>query len=776
MRHSRTTYRLLGLFLFLFPLLASGQEPIDSLTQKMEKARGTEKIRLLNELANEYLRLAPEQAIPYAEEALRLATEAKRKADEAVAMNNLGKAYYFTGDYRRAENYYLESISINRDIQNRLELGKLYNNLGVLYRSQGNYEKALEYYEMSLGIRRELNDIQGVSRSLNNIGEIYKFQADYANAKINYEQSFEYKKQIDDKAGMANSLNNLGEIYNYWGDYEQALQYYQESYTLYTDLDDQSGMATSIFNIGGIYKELDNYDQALKNFNESLRLYEEMGEKQGMSFCLDNIGEVYLIRQEYDSAYSYFMQSLDIAEELGSRQGKANSLKNLGNVLRMQGQTQEALDRYNQALDLYQELGSQKGISDLYNRMGAVYLSEGKFGESRRFYQLAVDLAAQHNLRVILQEGFYGFSDLYHKLGDYQKALSYYIRASELRDSLSDEAVQKNINELEARYQSEKKEKEIELKNAQLARQEVELRQRKLVQYGLIFGIFLLLALAATIYRGYRNKQQANLILSEQKALIEQKNREITDSIRYAQHIQDAILPHVDYARQFFKDIFIYFRPKDIVSGDFYWLQQRGAFTYIAAVDATGHGVPGAFISLLGFNILNTTLKDNSQATPAEILDGLNVGFSERMSKSGPQESIKDSMDIALCRIDHSRMELQYAGAYNPLWLIRNAELIETKADKFPIGHHLYEPQKRYSNHTIPVQTGDLIYLFSDGYADQFGGPEGKKFRYKKMREMFLAHANQSLEEQYAVVENTMREWMKTEEQVDDMILIGIRL
>ncbi|HDR90138.1 MAG TPA: tetratricopeptide repeat protein [Bacteroidetes bacterium] len=774
MKH-KTAY--LGvIFLFCIPFYSIAQADVDSLVRMMERSKGAEKIRLLNALSDEYLRISPGKSIEFATQAFHLAEENQRRTDEALALNNLGKAYYFTGDYRRAENCYLESIAIYKDLNNRLELAKVYNNLGVLYRSQGNYEKALEYYGISLDIRRELDDLQGVSRSLNNIGEIHKFQANYAEAKIYYEQSYELKKQLNDRAGMANTLNNLGEIFNYWGEYEEALQYYQQSYTLYTELGDRSGMATSIFNIGGIYMELTSHEQALENFRQSLVLYEGMGEKQGMAYCLDNIGRVFLVREMYDSASLYFSRSLDIAEELGTKQGKASSLKNLGDVMHKMGETSGAIEYYKEALEIYEELGSQKGIADLFIRMGMSYLSRGQYRQAGNYFNRALALASEHNLRVILQEGYYGLSELHRKREKYQDALHYYIQATELRDSLTDEAVKKNINELEARYQSEKKEKELELKNAQLARQEVELRQRKLIQYGLIGGIFLLLALASAIYGSYRNKQHANLILSEQKSLIEQKNREITDSIRYAQHIQNAVLPHVDYAQQYFSEIFIYFKPKDIVSGDFYWMEKQDQYTYIAAVDATGHGVPGAFISLLGFNILNDTLKENEHPTAADILDGLNIGFSERMSKSNPKESIKDSMDIALCRINTAEMKMDYAGAYNPLWLIRDKEMIEIKADKFPIGHYLNQPRKKYTNHVIDIRSGDLIYLFSDGYADQFGGPEGKKFRYRKLRELFLANTHLTMQEQSVLLDRTMNEWMGGEEQVDDMLVIGIKI
>ena len=748
----------------------------DSLLQEMNRARGVEKIIQLNRLAEEYLMYSPDISIQYSNQALQMAREANRLSMEAEALKNLGKAYYYTGDYRRAENYYLECIQINEKLQDRIETARIYNNLGVLYRSQGLYDKALEYYGRSLEISKELNVPQEVSRVLNNIGEIYKFKGEYGDARLNYEESYELKRQLGDKPGMANSLNNLGEIFNYWGDYEQSLQYYQQSYTIYTETGDRSGMATSIFNIGLIYKDLKNYDQALKNFRESLKLYSEMGEKRGMGFCLDNLGEVYLQEQEYDQAFQYFMQSLEIAREMGTKDSEANSLKNLGKVLQSQSETDKSLEKFEEALAIYQELGNQKGIAEIYNQMGESYCLKTQYWRAIEFFLKSADISFSLKLPGILVESYSGLYKANYNLGRDRQALGYFLQSVELKDSLTDEAVKKNINELEARYQSEKKEREIELKNAQLARQEVELKQRKLIQYGLIGGIMLMLALAATIYRGYRGKQRANLILSQQKALIEQKNNEITDSIRYAQHIQNAILPGAGFLKQHLNDAFVFYKPKDIVSGDFYWLVQRNSYTYVAAVDSTGHGVPGAFISLLGYNILNTTLKENENASPADMLDGLNKGFSERLLHGSPGEQIKDSMDIALCRIDPENMVLEYAGAFNPLWLLRDGQMNETKADKFPIGSYHGNPDRRYTNHGFPLQRGDRIYLFSDGYADQFGGPEGKKFRFRNMRELLIKTQNVPMHDQYLILEKTMNEWMENEEQIDDMLVIGISI
>jgi tetratricopeptide (TPR) repeat protein len=694
----------------------------------------------------------------------------------AVAHNNMGKAYYLMGNNEWAEKMYLEAARLYQQIKDQQGLAGIYNNLGILYRGQGDYDKALQYYNMSRGIRDEINDENGIARVLNNIGEIYKFRGDFSNAMLNYQASYEIKKELGDRPGMANTLNNLGEIYNFWGEHEEALNFYQESYTIRRELGDNSGMAASMFNIGSIYKDISNYDQALEYLSGALDLYETLSEKRGMASCYNMLGEVYLEEGNYDLSIDYFLESFRIEEELNNQQGNARSLQNLGQVFLKQEDYDRAIGYYQQALDIYNSLGNQKGIAEIYIHLADANSKKENYQQAIRYYDMSIELSGALNLRSNLVVIYGGLANLYENLSDYSRSLEYYRMSIALRDSLTSEAVQNNINALETRYQTEQKEKEIQLKDAELMAQAAEIKQKNAQQVALIIGIALFMALAAAIFIGYRQKQHANQVLSDQKAKIEQINMEITDSIRYAKHIQNAILPSVTLLQERVDEAFVYYRPKAIVSGDFYWFELGTRYSYVAAVDATGHGVPGAFISLLGYNILNTTVGELGDPTPAELLDGLNSGFSERLSKAHPEEMIKDSMDIALCRIDHEQNKLEFAGAYNPLWLIRDGEIQETRGDKFPIGAYYDNPELKYTNHSFDLNSGDAFYIFSDGYADQFGGPHGKKFRYKKKRELLLSSSQGLLKDQYNSMDKVMVEWMGEEEQIDDMLVIGIRM
>lgn len=267
-----------------------------------------------------------------------------------------------------------------------------------------------------------------------------------------------------------------------------------------------------------------------------------------------------------------------------------------------------------------------------------------------------------------------------------------------------------------------------------------------------------------------------------QKEEITKKNDEledlytqVTDSIKYAKRIQEAILPPDKNIKQFLPNSFVLFKPKDIVSGDFYWLHEKNGKTFFAAVDCTGHGVPGAFMSIVGYNLLENVITNNKILEPAPILDALNKGVTGTLHQSQEDSSTKDGMDISLCSIDYKTKELQYAGAYNPLYLVRKGEISEINADKFPIGSYVSK-EKTFTNNIVQLQKDDNIYICTDGYADQFGGPKGKKFLIKRFRELLLSISSLSIEEQKRKLDKTIEEWRGTHEQVDDILVIGMTI
>lgn len=267
-----------------------------------------------------------------------------------------------------------------------------------------------------------------------------------------------------------------------------------------------------------------------------------------------------------------------------------------------------------------------------------------------------------------------------------------------------------------------------------------------------------------------------------QKEEIQNKNgeleilyKQVTDSIHYAKRIQEAILPPPALFDQLLPNSFVLYKPKDIVSGDFYWLDKKGDSVYFAAVDCTGHGVPGAFMSIVGSNLLKDAVNNTDLYAPAEIMDKLNEGVASTLHVGITEKQTKDGMDMTLCALDLKKLKLQFAAAFNPLYIIRDGELIQHKADKFPVGAFIGETRK-FTNNIIDLKKGDMVYIFSDGYADQFGGPKGKKFKYKQLEDFLLKNSSLPMETQKQKLDVIFEEWRGNLEQVDDVCIIGVKI
>jgi serine phosphatase RsbU (regulator of sigma subunit) len=301
-----------------------------------------------------------------------------------------------------------------------------------------------------------------------------------------------------------------------------------------------------------------------------------------------------------------------------------------------------------------------------------------------------------------------------------------------------------------------------------------------LILYGsIIVSIIILFILSQTrilvkTKKLLREKEQAYELIELQKGELELKDKDITDSLIYAQRIQEALLPSESYFRNHFTDSFIFFKPKHIVSGDFYWIGEKGDKIFIVAADCTGHGVPGALMSMIGLEIVEKTINEGNIEIPSKVLAVMNKGLEKTFSREKNIGTIiRDGMDIGLCVIDRTRKKVQYAGAFLPLYMIRNGSLVEILADKIIIG--MNPDGLPYTDHEIDLLEGDIFYIFSDGYVDQFGGTENKKFMYRRFRYLLLTIHNFPVNDQKSILEENMKTWMGLNEQVDDIMVIGFR-
>lgn len=645
-------------------------------------------------------------------------------------------------------------MQLARQINYRRGMANAYHLLGMLSCNQSNYDKALEYYLASLKIDKEIGNKPGLSISYNNIGLVYWNQGNYEKALKYYLISLNLDEELGDQKGMASSYNNVGLIY--WGqsNFDKALEYFQRAISLHSILNDKKGMAGGYSNIGGVNYYKGHPDLAIQYFKKSYDMYESIHYLPGCATAATNISEILTEQKKYSEALIYGMNALKIQRELGSKSDVAYSLLALAKNYSSQHDYSKAIELLKEAAALAKEIRANKQLSQAYLDLAAIYARQNNYKEAYSMHQLY----------------------------------------SEVSDSIYTNESAAQIAEMNTKYESEKKNREIDIlkkeKEIQQLTQSSEKSKNVIIRNSLLIGLTLILLLAILLFNRNQVKQRANIALAQKNKNIEEqktqiefqhgqlelKNKEITDSINYARNLQLAILPPDQQVRQLLPESFILYKPKDIVSGDFYWLEQWGDKILVAAADCTGHGVPGAFMSIVGNNLLQQAVNNYGLSKPFLILNNLNKQISKMLHQTEEASTVKDGMDIALISIDQKERKVEFAGAYNSLWLIRDNDIREYPADKHPIGAFIGEELKQFSHHEFQYQPGDRLYIFTDGYADQFGGTSGKKLKYKNFRSLILEYHQLPMSLQREKLLHFMDDWKGNLEQIDDMLIIGIQL
>jgi len=357
--------------------------------------------------------------------------------------------------------------------------------------------------------------------------------------------------------------------------------------------------------------------------------------------------------------------------------------------------------------------------------------------------------------------------------------LEYFKLYSNYKDSLLNLETNESLNKLNTLYETEKKEKAILELNKEKEKQDAiskeEVKKRNLVILFISIGLIFLLVFAFFIYKSYKRKIIDNKEITKQNDIIKHKNQEITDSINYALRIQNSFLASESTFSDNLKDYFILFKPKDIVSGDFYWAEQINEKFYVCVADSTGHGIPGAFMSLLNISLLNEALLSKNFSSTSEILNFVRRILIQGLKTDLSGQGGNDGMDCSLISINLKTMQLEFTGANNPIWIVRNKEVIELDANKMPVGRSPKQDVP-FSSQIFALQPNDFIYLFTDGLPDQFGGPKGKKYKYKQLQSRVLTISDFSLKEQRKIIEDSFNQWKGNLEQVDDVLMIGIKI
>lgn len=679
------------------------------------------------------------------------------------------------------------------------------NNIGYDFNQKGNTEKALEYYNKCMKMWEEADNKKGAATTLNNIGLIYHTQGNIDQAINFYTKSFKLQEEIGDKHGMAYTLNNLGYIYNSQGSISKALDFYNKSLKLREEIGDKKGVSYSLTNLGFIYQSQGDISKALDYYRKSLKLQEETGDKKAIGYSLNNIGDAYRSEGDYKNALYYYGKSLKIREEIGDKQGIAYSLNNIGYIYKTQGDPSittskedalkagiiKALDYYIKSLKLREEIQDKTGMATSLLSIGSIYIKQKNYPTALDYCSKAMNVSKELGYPENIKSSAYSLCKIYKATGNHKLALENYELFIQMRDSINNIETQKATIKQQTQYEYDKKKAvEDEKHAAELKVQEEKAyadKKRQNIIIGSVSVVLLLVAIfSLLLYNRFKTTQKQKQIIEikeketqQQKHIIEEKQKEILDSINYAKRIQYTLLAHEEFLKENLPEHFTYFNPKDIVSGDFYWATKHNNKFYLAVCDSTGHGVPGAFMSLLNIGFLTEAINEKNIEKPNEVFDYVRQKLTNTISKEGQ----KDGFDGILVCFDQNNKSITYAAANNAPVLMKAAlrqaegpvaDLVEAPADRMPVG--VGERKENFTLHTIDAKPGDMLYLYTDGYADQFGGPKGKKFKYKQLNELLVSLHTQPLSEQRTKLISAFNSWKGELEQVDDVCVIGIRL
>jgi serine phosphatase RsbU (regulator of sigma subunit) len=614
------------------------------------------------------------------------------------------------------------------------------------------------------------------AKTLNRLGLVW-MHTDPAKGYAYAHEAEQIAIKLGRKKTMALSWYIMGNCLDNLQDFQGALNFFYKALPIQEDAKNKEQLIRLYNQIGIIYAYRKDYQNALRYFNKFADVAEQMNDPEIMGNCYNNIGVIYRNLKKNDIAADFIYRALKIFQETGNKRGISSCYSNLGNLYEDDHAYDEALVYHKKSIALMQELKENFGITTGYVNLGEIHKQIGNLDSSMLYFDSALVLAEKDNDRLHMRDAHEGLHKVYAKKGDYKKAYETYGEFIRLRDTLFNADNAKQSADLEARNEMIKKEKELDLVLKDSKIQELENNRNKVLLVLLAVVLISIVVFAILINNRYKAKRDANLTLERQNFEIHHQKKEITDSINYAKRIQESILPPEKLIQTYLPDSFVLYHPKDIVSGDFYWVDKKGNYVFFAAVDCTGHGVPGAMMSVLGFNLIQQAINDKELVKPSDILRHLDHGVNMTLRQT-TEASVKDGMDLALCTLDMERMEVQFAGAYNNLWIIRkNGNTVEEiKADKKIIGSNLDNVADDFMNHVIKVEKGDMLYVYSDGYADQFGGPHEKKFKYKPLKELLISIKDRSMKEQKQILSQTIKDWQGELEQVDDILIIGVRV
>jgi len=691
----------------------------------------------------------------------------------------------------REKEYYIQKKSI------------AYNIISVYYEVVLDKKDSIEFYKQkSVDLAKISNNLELINDQINGLAEMYRRENLYTKAMKIYTDGLKTAELNQDKKATIFNLKGISDTYSRMHNNQKALDYELKVLKISEEIGEIEEIPWIYLNLGSKYSNLKNYKLAISYFLKSYNIITRTKNAQGNLRPIFEIARAYNNLKNYAEARNYFFKALKITNEAyrGDSIVKGVINSEIGEIYFNEKNYTKALEYKLHGISLINSKSDGDAFLP-YLTIGQVYLALKKYDLAEKNVlfakRIAEDRKDLHNLKAVAKT----LHDIFKAKGNNSKANEYLVQFYQLKDSLDKVGNAEELLYKELNYENEKN--ELKLKAEQDIKDKSakeEKQKQQLIIFTVALILLIVLIFSALLFKRFRLTNKQKGIIEQQKHLVEEKHKEITDSINYAERIQRTFLATDELLNKHLHNYFILFKPKDVVSGDFYWADTLPNCNFVlATADSTGHGVPGAIMSLLNITSLEKAVEHLTN--PSEILNHTRQTIISRLKRDGSAEGGKDGMDCSVIVFDFKNKQLHIAAAHNPVWIIRkrhcegdslkqsqtideiaslprndeSLELIEIKPDKMPVGKHDRD-QESFTSHSIQINEGDIIYTLTDGFPDQFGGEKGKKFMSKNLKELLLANAHLPMQQQKELLNNTFNNWVGDLEQVDDVTLIGIKI
>jgi len=669
--------------------------------------------------------------------------------------------------------------------------------------------QAIQYANVATLIAEGLSYRKGTADGLFTMGLCYEAMDTKPKALEYYQRSAkQYLLLPANISQLAYCYRSIGNIYYSLGDYKDALQYHIEAYQNYEKAKDRKGMAACYSNIGIVQAALGDTESALSYYNKAIKIASEINEQRSIGISYNNIGTAYEKQEKFIISLEYYDKALAIFKEINARENYANTLTGIGDVYGKKGSLDEALKKYLEARDIQLSVNDKESLSHTLTGIGDIFSKMNQPDKAIDYYQQSLTISLKLNVKEPIRNNFHRLSQVYEKSGQNTLAFQNYKSYKVYHDSIYNDSRLSLIAEMQVRYKTDIQEQEIKNqrilngiinaeKNQQAQDFMLGIRSRDFVIVGTFIFLIVSLAFLYYILKGRNEIRNINVQLQSQNTEINRQNTEIeaqhqtvertlrklSDSIQYAKTIQDAILPSVSRMKDVLNEYFLIYKAKETVSGDFFWLSQVEDKVFVALVDCTGHGVSGGFMSMIGNALLSEIINQEKIHSPADILDLLNESVSNLIENRAQHIAI--GMEISLCVMEpcenENQMKVTFSGAKRPLLILdrqnnthERAEIQEIKGGREPIGFAV-GGVRHYENTELFLEKGSLLYMCSDGFADQ-ANKANKRFGTPRLKKVLEEFSDRSLVEQQKALEKMLTEFQNGSPQRDDITLIGIRV